>query len=179
MNDAMTTAQPLSERFRATSSKRVFIRHFGEMLVAMLLGMAVLGGAAQLAFLAAGTSVGAASGAVQVLLMGLSMTVPMVAWMLYRGHGQTRTLEMGAAMVVPSSAAAALAGAGALEAQAALGVQHAAMIPAMLAVMLCRYGHYATRAGTAARPARSAVAEAHCRRPRRSRTPSPHRRSAG
>jgi hypothetical protein len=37
-----------------------------------------------------------------VIVMAFSMTVPMVAWMHYRGHTWGRSLEMGAAMVVPA-----------------------------------------------------------------------------
>jgi hypothetical protein len=123
-------------------SKRAFARHFGEMLLAMFLGMAVLGGAAELAFAAAGSSLSDQSGGAQVMLMGFNMTVPMVIWMSYRGHAAARNVEMALSMIVPSLAAAALAWAGALEAGAAFGVQHAVMIPAMLGVMLWRYQDY-------------------------------------
>ena len=37
-----------------------------------------------------------------VVAMAFSMTVPMVAWMRYRGHAWDRSLEMGPAMVVPA-----------------------------------------------------------------------------
>ena len=74
--------------------------------------------------------------------MGFNMTVPMVAWMSYRGHSAARSAEMAASMIVPTLLAAALALIGALETGAALGVQHAVMIPAMLGVMLWRYEHY-------------------------------------
>jgi hypothetical protein len=37
-----------------------------------------------------------------VLVMAFSMTVPMVAWMRYRGHAWRSCSEMGAAMVVPA-----------------------------------------------------------------------------
>jgi hypothetical protein len=62
--------------------------------------------------------------------------------MSYRGHAAARNAEMALSMIVPSVAAAALAWAGALESGAALGVQHAVMIPAMLGVMLWRYQDY-------------------------------------
>jgi len=70
------------------------------------------------------------------------MTVPMVAWMGYRGHSARRNAEMAMSMIVPSVAAALLAWAGALSSAAALGVQHGVMIPAMLGVMLWRYDEY-------------------------------------
>jgi hypothetical protein len=123
-------------------SFRRFLGHFGEMLLAMLLGMAVLSGAAHLAVAAAGGSLSGAPGSLQVLLMGFNMTVPMVAWMSYRGHPRARNREMAGAMIVPTLAAAALAAAAVLSTGAALGVQHAAMIPAMLGVMLWRREYY-------------------------------------
>ena len=112
------------------------------MVLAMVLGMVVLGGLAELLFAAAGSSLSDQSGSTQVMLMGLNMTVPMVLWMSYRGHAAARNAEMALSMIVPSVAAAALAWAGALESGAALGVQHAVMIPAMLGVMLWRYQDY-------------------------------------
>jgi uncharacterized membrane protein YhaH (DUF805 family) len=122
--------------------KRAFVRHFGEMVLAMLLGMGVLGGLAELVFAVFGGSVSDQPGGFRVMLMGVSMTVPMVAWMGYRGHARGRNAEMAASMMVPTVAAAALAAAGALGSGAALAVQHAVMVPAMLGVMLWRYEHY-------------------------------------
>ena len=123
-------------------SKRAFARHFGEMVLAMFLGMFVLGGIAELAFALSGSSLSDQPGGFRIMLMGFNMTVPMVAWMSYRGHGRLRNAEMAASMVVPSLAAAVLVWAGALGTAAGLGIQHAAMIPAMLGVMLWRYEHY-------------------------------------
>jgi hypothetical protein len=123
-------------------SKRAFARHFGEMVLAMFVGMVVLGGAAELVFAVAGSSLSDQPGGIQVMLMGFNMTVPMVIWMAHRGHARARNAEMAMSMIVPSLAAAALAWAGALGSAAALGVQHAVMIPAMLAVMLWRYQDY-------------------------------------
>jgi hypothetical protein len=128
---------------RGPTSKRVFARHFAEMVVAMLLGMGVLGGLAALAFAAAGTSLAVQPGAYQVIVMGLSMTLPMVIWMRHRRHSPRRCNEMAAAMLVPSAVAAALAGADVLGTGGALEVQHGVMVPAMLGVMLWRYDEYA------------------------------------
>jgi hypothetical protein len=125
-----------------SGSKRAFVRHFGEMLLAMFLGMVALGGLAQLVFALSGSSLSDQPGGFQVMLMGFNMTAPMAIWMSYRGHAQARNAEMAASMIVPTLAAAALAWAGALESAAALGVQHAVMIPAMLGVMLWRYEDY-------------------------------------
>jgi hypothetical protein len=125
-----------------SGSKRAFARHFGEMVLAMFMGMLVLGGSAELVFALFGSSLSDQSGGTQVMLMGFSMTVPMVLWMRHRGHAAARNVEMAMSMIVPSVAAAALAWAGLLGAGAALGIQHAVMIPAMLGVMLWRYQEY-------------------------------------
>jgi hypothetical protein len=147
--------EPASSRahLSAPTSRLAFARHVVEMVVAMLVGMGVVAGVASLAFAAAGSSLTGQSGAFRVMLVGLSMTVPMVAWMAHRGHGTTSSMEMAAAMPVPSAVAAGLAAVGVLGAGAALAVQHAAMVPAMLAVMLWRYDEYARphAAGTLAR----------------------------
>jgi flagellar biosynthetic protein FliP len=131
-------------RSTRSAGKRAFARHFGEMLIAMFLGMGVLGGLAALVFAASGGSSSDLPGGVRVMLMGIYMTVPMVLWMRYRGHAAARNAEMALSMMIPTVAAAALAFAGMLGTGAALGVQHAAMVPAMLGVMLWRYGDYST-----------------------------------
>ena len=140
--EAQMSPTPGCRRGLATS-KHAFARHFAGMVVVMLVGMGVLEGLAALAFAAAGDSLSDQPGAFRVMLMGFNMTVPMAAWMSYRGHSTRRTGEMAASMLVPSVVAAALAVAGVLDAGAALGVQHAAMVPAMLGVMLWRYDEYA------------------------------------
>ena len=143
MEPAGTTATSPSSPAAGKRSRRAFARHFGEMLLAMFLGMAVLGGVAELIFKAGGGTFTSASGAVQVLIMGFNMTVPMVAWMRYRGHSTAQNAEMAGSMVVPSLIAAALAAGGVLGSEGALALQHAVMIPAMLGVMLWRYDVYA------------------------------------
>ena len=118
-----------------------FIRHYAEMVIAMLLGMAVLGAPGFIALEAAGVDTDAAG----VLLFGMAvtMTVPMVAWMRHRGHGWLPCWEMTASMIVPTIGALALLEAGALDgAHAAMGIQHIVMFPAMLGVMLLRRGEY-------------------------------------
>lgn len=48
-----------------------------------------------------------------LLGMALTMTVPMVAWMRYRGHGWAASNEMAASMFIPSFAVVGLLAAGA------------------------------------------------------------------
>ncbi len=123
-----------------------FLRHYLEMVVAMLLGMVVLGIPGDMLLELAGVDTAAAAG---VLLIGMAtyMTVPMVAWMRHRGHGWLPSLEMTAAMYVPTLGALALLEAGALgDAHAAMAVQHVVMFPAMFGVMLLRREEYTAHA---------------------------------
>lgn len=124
-------------------SWRRFWRHFGEMMLAMVLGMVVFGGVLALALLPMGMRVTDASVDIVALLMAVQMTLPMVAWMHFKHRmAPARSTEMAASMVVPTLLAIALYGAGALAEDAVLLVQHAVMVPAMLAVMLWRGADY-------------------------------------
>ena len=114
-----------------------FVRHYVEMLVAMFAGMFVLG----LPVEALGGGIDPIE--LELLWMALIMSVPMVAWMRYRGHGWAPAWEMTAAMFVPSFAAIALLWAGIIEGgHTPMMIQHVAMFPAMLAVMLLRRSEY-------------------------------------
>jgi hypothetical protein len=123
-----------------------FIRHYVEMVVAMFLGMLVLGGAGAVLLGAVGVDVGSwRSDAPELLLLGMAftMSVPMVAWMRHRGHGWAPAWEMTASMFVPSVAAIVLLWIGAVEDTGTLlAIQHIVMFPAMLAAMLLRIPEY-------------------------------------
>ena len=125
---------------------RNFARHYAEMLVAMFLGMFVLGMALAAPLELAGVDVSNwdhDAPALFLLSMAFNMTVPMVAWMRYRGHRWGLTVEMAAAMFVPTFAVIALLWAGAeSNVHALMGIQHIAMFPAMLGVMLLRRDEY-------------------------------------
>jgi hypothetical protein len=125
---------------------RHFIRHYVEMLVAMFLGMVVLGMPALMGLGAAGvTSAELRSDAPALLLlgMGITMTVPMVAWMRYRGHGWAASNEMAASMLVPTAGVIGLLGAGVVDdIGALLAVEHVVMLPSMLGAMLLRREEY-------------------------------------
>jgi hypothetical protein len=128
-----------------------FLRHYLEMIVAMFLGMFVLGGAFAVALGPVGIDVGDwhdDAPALMLLGMAFTMSVPMVAWMRHRGHGWAPAWEMTAAMFVPSVAAIALLGTGAVsDTGTLLAVQHVAMFPAMLVVMLLRLDEYTRHDG--------------------------------
>jgi hypothetical protein len=123
-----------------------FTRHYVEMLIAMFLGMFVLGAALVVPLGALGVDVGDwRSEAPELMLLGMAftMSVPMVAWMRHRGHGWAPAWEMTAAMFVPSVAAIALLWAGAVaDTGALMAIQHSAMFPAMLVAMLLRLDEY-------------------------------------
>jgi hypothetical protein len=131
---------------RRGSPTRNFLRHYGEMLLAMFLGMFVLGGAGALLLGILGVEVSdwdSEAPELLLLAMAFTMTVPMVAWMRYRSHGWRPASEMAAAMFAPSVAAIALLWAGLVEdTDALLTIQHVAMLAAMLAVMLFRRDEY-------------------------------------
>jgi hypothetical protein len=125
-------------------SLRHFLRHYAEMVAAMIAGMIVLGLPGEALLRAFGTSshdLQANAPAVALLGMFAIMTVPMVAWMRFRGHSWRPCHEMAASMLVPTLAAIALlpfADFGTL-----MGLEHVAMLPSMLLVMLLRYDEYA------------------------------------
>ena len=123
-----------------------FIRHYAEMVLAMLLGMFVLGGVLVVLLALVGVDVGdwqTEAPALLLLGMAFTMTVPMVAWMRHRGHGWAPAAEMTAAMFVPSLIAIALGATGVLEStDDQLTLQHVAMFPAMLVAMLARRSEY-------------------------------------
>ena len=142
-----------------TTSTRHFIRHYVEMVAVMFLGMAVLGMPAMLALGAAGVTsaeLEADAPGLMLLGMGVTMTVPMVAWMRYRGHGWRASNEMAASMLIPTAGVIALL----LlvdNINTLLAIQHVVMLPAMLVAMLLRREEY-SHGGRHDRQAEPAVA---------------------
>ena len=72
------------------------------------------------------------------------MTVPMVAWMRYRGHGRRANTEMSASMFLPTFAVIGLLWAGlrSTDIGALMVLEHVAMLASMLGVMLLRPAEY-------------------------------------
>jgi len=128
-----------------SAATRNFARHYVEMVVAMLLGMAILGLPATAALDAIGvTSSELENDAPALLLLGMAvtMTVPMVAWMRYRGHGWQASTEMAASMFLPTFAVIALLAGGLDDLGTLMAIQHVAMFPSMLVAMLLRRDEY-------------------------------------
>jgi hypothetical protein len=116
------------------------------MIVAMMLGMAVLGMVAQVSLTAIGLDYDGGPlelPAVSALVMAFNMSVPMVWWMRHRGHTWSYATEMAAAMFVPVLALIPLLGLGIISGDTLSGVQHAVMIPSMLVVIFRRRGELA------------------------------------
>ena len=123
-------------------SWRPFVRHLVEMIVAMLLGMAVLGAAVSLVFALIGHSNLLHYAGLRGLLMSAYMTVGMALWMRHRGHRWLSVGEMAAAMFVPYLALIGPFAAGSIPAGQFLGAMHVLMLPCMVAVMLHRREEY-------------------------------------
>ncbi len=98
MAEIRTVKRPAARRKGRLSP---FWRHFLEMLGAMGIGMfagaAIFLSIVQVTWDEALIQYPAQS----LLVMVVSMTAPMLAWMRHRRHGWERSAEMGAAMVVP------------------------------------------------------------------------------
>lgn len=133
------------ERPRRVGGTLHFLRHFGEMLLAMVAGMMVLGVVDRGILAAAGTDVSEVKDAapeVISVVMAFNMTVGMTVWMRHRGHSWARVVEMAGAMFVPAVAAIVLFWCAVLHSDAILPLQHVAMLPAMIAVMLLHRSEY-------------------------------------
>lgn len=116
---------------------RPFLRHFAEMLAAMLVGMLVLGPLWRLpTALAERVDVAA-------FVMATDMSVAMAVWMWHRGHGAAAIAEMTAAMYAPFAVLLIPWWAGLVPDEAVLFGGHLLMLPAMLGAMLLRSAEYA------------------------------------
>jgi hypothetical protein len=130
---------------RVASHERIlppFWRHFLEMLAAMAVGM-VATGAIFLFITGLKTwDEAAVEYPTQALLaIAAGMTVPMIAWMLFRHMGRRNAYEMAAAMVLPVIPFLCLVWFDITE-SALCGAYCATTIAAMLAVMLYRRRTY-------------------------------------
>jgi hypothetical protein len=145
------------DRPRRSSASAVgrFILHLLEMQLAMMVGMPVLFMLRNR--LAASSSFAAAfqpGTALFGLMAGIFMTVPMVAWMIVRGHGWRHSAEMGLAMLVPFAALLVPQALGLLAFQPWFPVAGClVMLLCMIIAMLYRRDHYTGKASHAAHAA--------------------------
>jgi hypothetical protein len=136
MNHTVTSSTPAVSGARRRGPITTFALHYLEMVVVMFLGMEILGAAVGRFADVTGTGP-------MLIEMGLTMTVPMVAWMRVRGHAWQPCLEMGASMVLPTLLTLGLLAAGVVEgAMSLMMILHGVMLPAMLVAMLLRRDEY-------------------------------------
>jgi uncharacterized Tic20 family protein len=133
----------IEQHASARTERRTLVRHFLEMVAAMIVGMAVLGGVVRMIFWASGHSdlwvdhVG-----LRAPVMAVNMTVGMSAWMRYRGHRWDAIAEMAAAMLLPFVVLIGPFLAGVVSGGALLGWMHVLMLPAMAVAMRRRRDEY-------------------------------------
>jgi len=125
-----------------TTITRQFVRHYLEMIVAMVVGMVALGPLWTLALDAAGTPALLDRPELNALVMATNMTVAMSAWMHYRGHGWRATAEMAAAMYVPFLVLFPPLWLGVIDSGTMVVAGHVLMLAAMAGVMLLRPHEY-------------------------------------
>lgn len=132
-----------SDRWRR---RRRFLRHAGEMTIAMLVGMVVLGMAfRQLHVALFGTGCDDAwheHTELAAFAMAFNMTLPMVWLMRYRGHSWERGGEMATAMFLPAVPLLVLLWLGLISAHWVLPLQMVLMLPSMIVAMLYRVDEY-------------------------------------
>jgi hypothetical protein len=141
------TPRPQAGRGRPTRAaggpgRRRFLRHYLEMVAAMVVGMVVLGAAVRGVLALAGLEFPTQYPELLALEMAFDMSLGMVAWMRHRSHGWTSTLEMAGAMFAPAIALFPLLWLGVIGGDALLVLEHLAMFPLMLLVMLRRRAEY-------------------------------------
>ena len=139
----MTTLTIRSEQSRRTE-RRNLVRHFFEMVGAMLVGMAVLGMVVRGVSTALGHSDYLLDHAgLRAPVMAANMTIGMSVWMRHRGHHWGAIAEMGAAMFVPLVVLIGPFWAGVLSDGALLGWMHVLMLQAMVIATHHRRDEYA------------------------------------
>jgi hypothetical protein len=127
-----------------------FWRHFLQMLAVMIAGM-ILSAAVLLTLVGLKTweEVTTQYGSQALIVMAVGMTVPMAAWMLYRGMGWRNSCEMAAVMVIPVIPFLCLVWFGVTR-SAQCGPYCAVTIVAMLALMRYRRREYSSPMGRGA-----------------------------
>jgi Cu2+-exporting ATPase len=121
-----------------------FVRHLVEMTLAMMLGMVVLGLPIGLIEAAAGYPGGIRRQFPELaaIVMTAEMTLPMVAWMLYRRHRVQIVVEMSAAMAAPTVALVALCLTHLMSTSLLPGLSDVGMFAGMLGAMAYRRSEY-------------------------------------
>lgn len=131
---------------------RRFVRHYLELVVAIVAGMVVLDAAESVLLTAIGWTELRARPESAALVMCTNMAIAVVAWMRFRGRSGVATMEMVAAMYVPFVALFPLLWLGVLSATGLMLLGHVLLLLAIAAALLRHTGVY-TRSRSGERPA--------------------------
>jgi hypothetical protein len=129
-------------RMWTRTSAGQFVRHYLEMVVAMVVGMVLLAPLESALLNPLGWVAVRAVPELDALVMASNMSVAMVVWMRYRGHGWAATNEMTAAMYLPFLVLFAPLWLGLITPATMLAGGHLLMLAAMAAAMLLRRNEY-------------------------------------
>jgi flagellar biosynthetic protein FliP len=136
----MTTQTPPQHTEHARTHGRHtwhLVRHYLEMVVAMVVGMVVLGPLEGLVWPGLDDRVD-----VHAVVMATNMAIGMAAWMRFRGHSWPAIAEMSAAMYVPFAVLLVPYWAGAVSGSFLFTAGHVLMLPAMALAMWWRLDEY-------------------------------------
>lgn len=120
----------------------VGVRHYLEMVIAMVAGMLLLGPVVEIIGSALGIGAILARPDVAAVVMATTMTIAMTGWMRIRKHRWVPIAEMAAAMYAPFLLLLVPFWAGLIDAAALHTGGHLLMLPAMALVMLLRRHEY-------------------------------------
>ena len=134
----MTTQTPVQHTHSRGRRTWHLVRHYLEMLVAMVVGMVALGPLEALVWPGLDDRVD-----VHAIVMATNMAIGMGAWMRFRGHSWPAVLEMSAAMYVPFAVLLVPYWAGAVSGSFLFTAGHVLMLPAMALAMWWRLDEYA------------------------------------
>lgn len=130
----------------ATASRgpaiRRFVWHYAQMVIAMMIGMMVLGPLWRLAAAPLGWSDTLARADVGALVMATDMAVAMALWMRFRRHTWISIAEMSAAMYLPFVVLLVPLWMGLISGGVLHTAGHVLMLPCMLLAMLWRRDEY-------------------------------------
>lgn len=161
--DRTSHAGPIENASRASGETpwSHWVRHLVEMMLAMMVGMAILAyPVSLLAGILGYRDLTAELPGVAALVMAFEMTLPMALWMGYRGHARRGILEMSAGMVTPAIVLVVAAEVGLIAPSVLSSTYHVAMLATMVGLMLYRRADYSGPvSGAAAIPPMSTLAE--------------------
>lgn len=121
---------------------RPFLRHYVEMVVVMVVGMAAFGALESWLLPGIADSALLQRADIETLVMATNMTVPMAAWMRFRGHAWPPILEMSAAMYLPFVVLFVPLWTGLISGSTLMAAGHVLMFFAMAVAMLWRRAEY-------------------------------------